>query len=293
MELSDILKNDDPPKTEEPVQTELEIEKPPVETVKSSRAAHRAKEEEAQGRKRNPDGTFAPNEEPAKEEPKEEAKPEVKAEPKETPKEQPKVELTDKEKAFLADVQKERQKRQELERRLAAMQQQQQVQQPQPPAQPGQPATFWDNPEAALQQHYQQVQQTIVQNKVLMSADMARSKYPDFDEKVSAFVELMQTAPWLEQQVASSPNPAEMAYRIGKNRMELAQAGDLDSYRKKVEEETAARVRKEIEDAAAAKEAERQRLAASLPRTLSDVRGSSPKTQVWGGPTPLDSVLKH
>lgn len=299
MELDDILKNDEPakPETETAVQAELPVgEKPPVETVKSSRAEHQAKEKEAQdaGRKRNADGTFAANEEAP-----DEAKPEAKEPVKEPVKEQPKVELTDKEKAFLADALKERKARQELERQVAALTQQRQApppqQQPQGEQVPAQ--TFWDNPDAALQQIRSQImqetQQTVLQTKVTMSADMARSRYPDFDEKVAAFVDMMKVSPWLEQQVASSPNPAEAAYRLGKNGMELRQAGDLDGFRKKVEDETRAAVRKELADEQAAKEAARLKLAESLPRSLTDVRGSTQTAQVWGGPTPLDAILKH
>lgn len=301
MELNDIL-SDKPTQTnaepdlhlkQESPQAELPIEskeEAPVEDKRSVHRKHMEKEYEAQGR--NPDGTFKAKEP-------EEAKPEVKAEPKPEPKaeakpEAPKVEMTPKEKALLATAQEERQKRQELERQLATFKQQ--PQQTQQPAQPTQ--TFWDNPEAALQQFqqgvHQTVQQTVIQSKVAMSADFARRQYADFDEKIAAFGELMQANPWLEGQVASSPNPAEMAYRLGKNRMELQQAGDLDGYRKKVEEETRAAMRKEMEEEAAKKEAERKRLAESLPRSLSDVRGSPPAgSQVWGGPTSLESILKH
>jgi hypothetical protein len=76
--------------------------------------------------------------------------------------------------------------------------------------------------------------------------------------------------------------------------MDLEAAGNLDGYRQKIEEEVTARVRKEIEAQQASKEAERAKLAAALPRSLSDVRGSAPSgTPVWGGPTPLDAVIKH
>jgi len=67
----------------------------------------------------------------------------------------------------------------------------------------------------------------------------------------------------------------------------------LDTFRKKVEEETTARIRKEMADEQTKKEKDRQELAKSIPRTLSDVHGTSESPQVWGGPLPLDAILKH
>src|SRR3990167_5680108 len=106
MDLDDVLneKVENKPAEPKPEQnTETQKESAPqVETVASSRAKHQEKEQAAQdeGRKRNPDGTFAPAE------PNEELKAEVKTDPKEPAKEptkeQPKIELTAKERAFLA-----------------------------------------------------------------------------------------------------------------------------------------------------------------------------------------------
>lgn len=294
MELTDILKNDDPVTPEqkpEAVETPATTEAPVVETVRSRRKDWQDKEQAAQGRKRNPDGTFAPEPEKQAEPEKAPEKAAEKAPEKEPEKapEKPVEQLTDKERGLIAAARAERQKRQALEQRLAMLEQQQ----AQPQNQEA-PKTFWDNPDQALQQYHKNVQETIIQNKVVMSEEMARRQYPDYEEKLSAFQELLQANPWLAEKVAEAPNPSEVAYRIGKNRMELEQAGNLDGFRKKIEQETEARVRKQFEEQAAAKEAERRKLADSLPRSLSDVRGSPPtSTPVWGGPTPLDSVIKH
>lgn len=287
MTLEGIL-SDEEPKTPEPTNAEPVIVKTSpepeveVERVKSLQKEHRAREYAAQGR--DPEtGQFAPKEP-------------------EKPKEPPKVELTDKEKALLARANDETRKRQELERRLAAIEQERLTvaKSQQPVADSQQPTTFWDNPEAALEQNKAEViklkdelRHEILDTKLKISEGFAKSKHSDYMEKVPVFGELLKLVPGLYQQWVSSPDMAEFAYTLAKNHMELKQAGNLDGFRKKIEEETTAKVRKQAANEQAAKETERQRLAESLPRTLSDVRGTNQQTPAWGGPTPLSSILKH
>lgn len=292
----DSILSDEEQKAPEPTNAEPVIVKtspepgPEVEQVKSLQKEHLAREYAAQGR--DPEtGQFAPKE-PEKAAP---------AEPKK-PKEPPKVELTDKEKALLARANDETRKRRELERRLAAIEQERAkaAQTQQPVADSQQPTEFWDNPQAALEQNKAEViklkdelRHEILDTKLKISESFAKSKHSDYMEKVPVFGELLKLVPGLYQQWVSSHDMAEFAYTLAKNHMELKQAGNLDGFRKKIEEETTAKVRKQAADEQAAKEAERQRLAESLPRSLSDVRGTNQQTLAWGGPTPLSSILKH
>ena len=285
MELNEILKGEDKPETpaETPVETTQEtVQEAPQEDKRSTHAKHMEREYEAQGR--NPDGTFKAKEPPT----------EAKAEPAKEPAKEPKQEMSERERGLLAAGQRERQMRQELERRLAALEQQRQLSQQttQQPAEP--PKTFWDNPDQALQKFQQDIGNQITATRLQTAAAIARTRYPDYEERVAVFADLANKTPGLAERCMASPDPAEFAYRTSLHHMELEQAGgDLTTYRKKIEEETAARIRKEIDDANKAKESQRQALAASLPRSLSDVRGT-PQTgsQVWGGPTSLEAILR-
>ena len=297
MTLEGIL-SDEEPKTSEPTNAEPVIVKTQsesgaeVERVKSLQKEHLAKEYEAQGR--DPEtGQFVPKELETKE-----AAP---TEP-EKAKEPPKVELTEKEKALLARANDETRKRQELERRLAVSEQERLkvAKTQQTVAEPQQLTAFYDNPDAALQQQKselvqlkQDITNELVQTKLQISEDFARQRHPDYADKIPIFGELLKTTPGLYQQWMASPDMAEFAYKIAKHHQDVQQVGGLDNLLKKKEEEITARVRKEIEAEVAKKEADKQKLAESLPRTLSDVRGTNQQTPVWGGPTPLSSILKH
>lgn len=291
MSLNGILSNEEP-KPKEPTNAEPQIVKTSPESEaevdfgKSAKQEHREKEYVAQGRDRET-GQYV-----QKESEKKEATPK---EP-EKPKEPPKIELTDKEKALLARANTETIKRQELERRVAGYEaeKRQAVAQPQQPvAETQQPTAFWDDPDAAIQRFAQGIMHEITRTKLQTAEAIARTRHTDFDEKTKIFGELLKSTPGLYQDWIAAPDMAEFAYVVSKQRMELREAGDLQDYRKKIEKETAIQVRKEIEAEIAKKDSEKQKLAESLPRTLSDVRGISQQTPVWGGPTPLSSILKH
>lgn len=297
MSLDGILSDEEPktpaPSNAEPVITGAtpapEVE---VERVKSRQKEHLAKEWAAQGR--DPETGQFISKEPEKKE--------VAAADPEKAKDPPKVELTEKEKALLARANDETRKRQELERRLAAIEQERAkvAQTQQPVADSQQPKTFWEDADGALQQQKtemlelkQEFKNELMQTKLQISEDFARSRHPDYAETIPIFGELLKTTPGLYQQWAASPDMAEFAYKIAKNHQQLQQADGLDNLLKKKEEEITAKVRKEIEEELAKKEAEKQKLAESLPRSLSEMRGTSQQTPAWGGPTPLSSILKH
>jgi len=301
MELSEILNGSTPdgvpiereeraaPVAAEPAVPVEKVEAAPVEKVESRRKKFQQKErderEAGNGRVRDPEtGQYVPKAaEPAAETPvtevkaeKSEAAPEPA--PQQAVKEPPKQEFTEKERAFLAAAQEERRKRQALEHQLAELQKK--------PAE--EKKTFWDDPEAALQHFQQQTETAITKTRLDTAEAIARTKYKDFDENVAEFAELMQTVPGVKQQWLAATDPAEFAYQVGKRQKELKSIGNLEEYRANIERETRAKLEAEYK----AKEEERRKLAADLPTSLSDVRGSNPSNRVvFSGPTPFEAIL--
>ena len=79
-------------------------------------------------------------------------------------------------------------------------------------------------------------------------------------------------------------NPAEYAYTIASQQLQLKEMQNPDEYRKKVEAEIRAKVEAEYADK------ERKR---TVPPTLADARGAAggTRTPEWQGPAPLNEVL--
>lgn len=303
MELKDILSSSTPDgvpieKAEraapEPVAREAATEAAPeptdkaapVERAQSRKKAFQQKERDTReagaGRVRDPEtGQYVPKPvEAAKVEEKQEVKAETAPEPapQQPVKEQPKQEFTEKERAFLAAAQEERRKRQALENQLRELQSK--------PAE--EKKTFWDDPEAAFKHFQEQTEHAITKTRLDTAESIARQKYKDFDENVAEFAQLMATIPGVKEQMLSSPDPAEFAYRTGQRQKELKSIGNIEEYRAKIERETRAKLEQEY----AAKEAERKKLADSLPPSLSDARGSNPSARVvFNGPPSLADVL--
>ena len=258
-------------------------EEPKVERPLSRRAAHRDKEQAAQGRVRDPEtGQFAPKEEPEKE------VVEVKAEPaKEEPAKTvaaPQQEFTDKEKAFLRAAQEERGKRQELERRLAALE----ANKPAAGSTTEPPKGFWDDPEAALERQKTEIRNEITSARLRTAEFIARQKYKDFDDKVKVFADVLQKTPGLHFQWLNAPDPAEFAYSLGKNHLELQEAGSIEGLRAKVEKEVRLKLEGELKEKAEKLAKER----AALPPSLSEARSTGVNKQVWGGVPSMDEILK-
>lgn len=294
MELNDILNEKSAPKPEPqapavppPVEVKDSVEKQQVERNRGLRDKHREREQDAQGRVRDPvTGQYAAKE-PKTEEA---AKPTEKApeKPAEAPPAKaiaaPQQELTDKEKAFLRAAQEERGKRQELERRLAAIE----SAKAQPPASAEPAKTFWDDPEGALEKHKQEIRREQIQERLKTTELIARRAHPDFEEKLAVFATVVQQTPGLSQQWLASPDPAEFAYNLGKNHLELQQAGSIDELRAKIEKETRIKLETELKEKADKLAQER----AAIPPSLSEARSTGVNKPVWGGIPSLEDVLK-
>lgn len=187
--------------------------------------------------------------------------------------------------AEYAALKDERRKRQEAEARIAALEQQfhqarqQQPQEPEP--------DFWDNPKALIaaqlnqfgQELRHQLKQEQITERVDASEQVARGKYNDFDEKLSAFQQAVQLNPLLAREMANSSDPAEFAYSRGKTALEIQRVGSLDEVIK------AERAKWEAEARAAIP-------APSLPHSTASERSVGARSgPAWAGSTPIDSIL--
>lgn len=191
----------------------------------------------------------------------------------------PQQPMTDKEKAFYTAMSEERRKRQEIERKFN------ELLQAQPPQEP---KAFWDDPEAALQTFKHEVDKVVTTTRMDTAEQIARSKYNDFDDKINVFAEVLQNTPGLREHWMQAPDPAEFAYRTGKNYMELQQAGNIDALRAKIESE----VRMKLEAEMKAKDEARKAELAAIPPSLSNAQSAPGNKAVWGGPPSLDNILK-
>ena len=131
-------------------------------------------------------------------------------------------------------LQDERRKRQELERQLGEMQQRL-MQQPPPPPQPV--PDQWEDPEGHTHYLIQQAAVTareealaeVRRERVMLSAEAAKQRHPDYIDKVAVFEQLSAQNPALAQTMLQQVDPAEYAYNIAKQHEEFSKYGSLDA----------------------------------------------------------------
>ena len=286
--LDDVLAEEKPePKKSDDLKIpvlgeELGEEKPEIRerSRKRFQQEERDAREAGAGRVRDAEGKYVAKEE----KPKEEAKPEAKVEAK--PEQKPAELYSEREKAYWQALNAERHKRQELEKQLKDLS-------TKPPAEQ---KAFWDDPEGHFKQFEERLRKSeensraAVHNTVLRASEMiARSKYKDFDAAIEVFAKAVEKTPGLGQQWMGSPDPAEFAYQSGKTMKELSEAGDINALRAKIAKEERTKLEAEFKAKTEKEAAER----AALPGSLSGVSAVPQKRQVWGGPTPLDSILSN
>ena len=181
-------------------------------------------------------------------------------------------------------LQEERRKRQELEQQIAELRQHMaQAQNPPAPA----PDIFEDADgyfNHRLSQTLPQIKDAILEEirveRVRETSEEARSKYADFDDKVSTFADMVRVNPVLEKQMLAAKNPAEFAYSTAKAQMDLAQYGSLDAL-------VAARVKEELAKAQPAAPAP------SIPESLADAQSARTSASTVQAPLSLDDILRR
>lgn len=143
---------------------------------------------------------------------------------------------TEKERAYRTGMQSEREKRQALQAELEALRK------PKPA-----PVDPWTDLPGALAQQQSEFQEQLRQQRLLVSEDMAREKYKDFEDIIGHFNAAVESNPALASQMMASRNPAEYAYKQGLLHKELGSVnGDPIAYRTKLEADIRAKVLAEM-----------------------------------------------
>ncbi len=108
----------------------------------------------------------------------------------------------------------------------------------------------------------------------------ARSRFPDFDQKLDAFAQLADIHPGLSAQLAAAPDPGEFAYRVGAQA--LAMMGSHQSH------DQEARIRADERE-----KVRREMLKERLPESLSSTQsaGSAKDNAAWR-PKSIEEILK-
>jgi hypothetical protein len=164
----------------------------------------------------------------------------------------------------------ERRKRQDLERQLEALKQ------------PKVEVDPWTDLPGALKSEREALKEELFLERCNLTAELARTKYKDYDAVQQAFVEAAQANPGLFQQLRRETNPAEFAYKQGLLHRELGSVnGDMGAYRTKLE----ADIRKQVEAEWAAKHP-------TVPTSLNSDTSPVATTPVYAGPPPLKSLLR-
>lgn len=193
----------------------------------------------------------------------------------------------------------ERRKRQDLERRVAELQEQvQRFNQPQPPEAKQPEPDWWQDPQTAAQhlqsQVQNQMQARLYQQAVYTSEKILRQQHQDYDEVANLFAEAAKQDQRLLQQVLEHPFPAEFAYKAGRQIKLMQEIGeDPDSYRSKLEAEILAKHGLAPGQAPAPQTQQRQPQA-PVPRSLArDTSIAQPRNSrgQFDSPASLDDIL--
>lgn len=177
----------------------------------------------------------------------------------------------------------ERDKRKKAETELEALRQQIEEKKEAP--------NFWDDPEKAIAKEVQSLEAKFehkLQERMLRySIKSAAGRHDDYNDAFEAFKEAAAENPSLSNMAADSDDPGDEIYRIGKNFLQLDQAGgDVEAMRESIRAEERQKILAELK----AKEEKH----ANVPQSITDeTSASAPREKVEGGPTPLTSILPN
>lgn len=185
----------------------------------------------------------------------------------------------------IASLQDERRKRQELERRLAAMEQQRE---PEPVP------DIIEEPEAFVAHQDQKRQQERLQDRVAISEEIVRTSVgeEEYAKAEAAFTDEMANNPSLAAEAMRAQNPAMFMYKTGKAVLDRQEIGDPKEYAAK---QVAAAL--EAQKATMAEEIAKQvqeQVAKLVPKSLADDASAgarTPQTPVEAEHVPIDQLL--
>lgn len=108
----------------------------------------------------------------------------------------------------------------------------------------------------------------------------ARSRFPDFDQKLEAFARLTDMHPGLSIQLAAAPDPGEFAYRMGEQALAMMAGHPHHDQEARIRADEREKVRREM-------------LKERLPESLSSTQsaGSARDNAAWR-PKSIEEILK-
>ena len=176
----------------------------------------------------------------------------------------------------------ERRKRQQIERELAEIRQR--LEKPSEPEK-----DIWEDPaayvSAAEQRAVQKAQEMMRHQFANMSEAAARQRHPDYDEKRAVLEARLESDPVLRSElnrtIDNGGDLGEFVYKTASRLQEIESVGNLDSYRQKLEADIRAKVMAELAQKP------------QVPQSLNSTSSPSSHTETWGGPPPLDEILKR
>lgn len=183
----------------------------------------------------------------------------------------------------------ERRKRQELERRI------EELSKPKDGQEKPQRPNLYENPDGYAQSIEQQTEQRLLNERLNMSEQIARSALGDerVDAALEAFKEAAQSNPTLTAQLYSNPHPYKFLVDWHGREQALAEVGsDLSAYRARLRDELLAEIKGNLALLGDEFQAPVKPIPETPPASMSK-RPSVGKTgQAWTGPTPLTDILK-
>lgn len=186
----------------------------------------------------------------------------------------------------IASLQDERRKRQELERRLAAMEQKRE---PEPVP------DVIEDPEAFVAHQDQKRQKERLQDRVAISEEIVRTSVgeEEYAKAEAAFMDEVANNPSLAAEAMRAQNPAMFMYKTGKSAMERQEIGDPREFAAKQVEKAL-----EAQKAKMAEEIQKQvqeQVAKLVPKSLADDASAAARTSqtpVDDVDVPIDQILK-
>lgn len=132
----------------------------------------------------------------------------------------------------------EKRKRQELERRLEALEKGEKPE----PKQEEEKIDIFADPEKFQASVEQKIQRETLRTRILVSQEMMKESKPDYAEKEAKFLEMVKADPGLVQKMNAHPFPAKFVYEAAAKQLALDAIGDPIAYREKLKAELLAEI---------------------------------------------------
>lgn len=148
---------------------------------------------------------------------------------------------------------------------------------------------FYDNPEAHLDQRFQEIEARATARTYAALEAAEKETHTDFDEVAAEVIEAAKVHPTLVQTIMQAANPAREMYRQGMKIRQFREMQDPEAYAAKIEQQVREKLIAEFGGRAAQAQREAEARAAkaeAIPPDLSNRGNAAPK----GRPTVTDPV---